>query len=125
MEGLNVTAIFDRDDPQYDDGELYGTTVTFNFFMKDALIASMFLSEPHMFSSQDYLEIIETSKVIKNLDFCNSNGDVSISRTQTNIISFNVSKCGAGGDGSILISAPIENCREAFLEVARWHARFE
>ena len=125
MEGLTVTTTFDRDDPQNDEGELYGTTVTFKFFVNETQFGDMFLSEPHMFTSHDYLEMINAALLSKPLDFCNSNGGVSITRTPTSTLSFEVSKFGAGGDGGITIKVPLERCRQAILDVAAWRAKFE
>jgi hypothetical protein len=129
MEGLTVTTTFDRDDPQHDEGELYGTTVMFKFFVNETQFGDMFLSEPHMFTSHDYLEIINENVVAallsKPLDFCNSNGGVSIIQTAPSTLAFKVSKFGAGGDGGITIKVPLERCRQALLDVAAWRAKFE
>ena len=118
MEGLSVTVVFDRDDPGFDDGELFGTTAKLCFFLNDTLFADMLLTEPHMFSSQNYLSF-------NCLTFCDSNGGVSITRKSVDTLLFEVSKFGAGGSGEISIKAPIEACRQAFQDLAKWRKTFE
>jgi Family of unknown function (DUF5766) len=125
MDGLNVIANINCDDyDDYDDCELDATTITFKFYVNDVHFADMLLSEPHMFTSYDYCEIIGAENSNKCLDFCTSNGNVSIIRTHTDII-FDIGKFGAGGDGSISIIVPIESCRQAFLNVVKWREMFE
>ncbi len=51
-----------------------------------------------------------------SIDFCNSNGTVAIF-SDGKAISFEVSKYGAGGDGSIEVTIPIDECREAIEHV--------
>lgn len=97
-------------------------TCDINFYVKDLKIASMHVSEPNLFSPDEYREAADPEKPFA-IEYCDSNGGVQIWYKQRNdkdgkCVTFYTGRYGAGGGGDIHITIPHEYCKHIFLEMA-------
>ncbi len=82
-----------------------------------ALTAVVTYAELYLASSDQWQDLFNGTDC--ELTFCDSNGEVSISCNSSKVY-FNVSKSGAGGDGSVYVSVSHSDCAEAFKECKQY-----
>jgi hypothetical protein len=107
METLKVNITHDEDD----------FFVKF-YFTYSNVTFEVFLTDFSVINKKDWENLINCVEFNKycDLNFCNSNGNVSIS-TKNNFTTFSVSKYGAGGDGAINFKLENNLCLDAFKQV--------
>jgi hypothetical protein len=93
--------------------------VTFNYTSSDGVTISYTFSDWNCTKIKwtSFMENFYSNKKF-NIDFCNSNGCVGIS-TKDGKTYFQVSKYGAGGDGSASLKLNNNLCAKAFEDVTK------
>ena len=95
------------------DEDTYVVTFTIE---RDGLVVVINFFDPDSAAPEDWNALLEPGW--HSLDFCTSNGNVSVSSSK-GMITFEVSKHGAGGDGAITVTAPVAACRDAIEVVEK------
>lgn len=88
----------------------------FSLHVKDVQFCSFYIFEPEMLSKQEYLDFSEGK--LEELNFCDSNGNVSMTWTDKNTIKCEVSRFGAGGGGSSICYLPGDLAKPKLRELA-------
>jgi hypothetical protein len=116
-----ITTLLELEIDVDDNGELYDTTAAIQFFVGDFKMGKMHLSEPHKMTARRYKRL---SRKDGSLTYCDCNGWVDIT-SKNGVVTFTTHTAGSGGDGSVEIKCPLENCKHVFTELAKWRGKFE
>lgn len=127
MNNLSFEVCFETDNYDTSENEsnkLFSTSATLRFYLDNTVIGTLFLNEPHIMSSKQYLEMCEPGN--KSLVFTDSNGCIIIYRNEDHkMVSFEANKYGNGAGGKITIYMPCDKCEYLFKTLAKWRQQYE
>ena len=113
---------FDNGDVFFDGGELFETGLKISFLLNGSIVGGMYITEPHKFSSNDYVRILKEPTVLTYCD--DDDGTITITRKNDDVI-FEVGKSGNSSYAMILVVLSVYQCHKLFTKLAEWRRKFE